>query len=71
MSQIATSRPRSSEGEELISRAQLCTRWSVCRETIKRREKEGVLKALRFNQRLLRYRLSDILRIEAGAGGGQ
>jgi hypothetical protein len=41
----------------------------VCRETLKRREKEGVLKALRFNQRLLRYRLRDVLEIEAAAGG--
>ena len=56
--------------DEFLSRAQLCTRWGVCRETIKRREKEGILRALRFNQRLLRYRLSDVLRIEAGAAAG-
>jgi len=71
MSQNIDSSPYTSGGEELLSRAQLCSRWSVCRETLKRRENEGVLKALRFNQRLLRYRLSDVLRIEAGAGGGQ
>ena len=57
--------------EELLSRKQLCERWAVCRETLKRREKEGVLRALRFNRRLLRYRLRDILQIEADAGGGK
>ena len=36
--------------------------------TLKRREVAGVLKAVRFNRRMLRYRLSDILRIEAAAG---
>jgi hypothetical protein len=37
--------------------------------TLKRREAEGVLKPVRFNSRMLRYRLSDILAIEAAAGG--
>jgi hypothetical protein len=35
--------------------------------TLKRREAAGVLKAVRFNQRMLRYRLSDVERIEAEA----
>ena len=54
--------------EILISRKQLCARWNCCGMTLKRREAAGVLKAVRFNQRMLRYRLSDILRIEAEAG---
>ena len=33
-------------------------------ETIKRREKSGLLPALKFNSRVTRYRLSDIERIE-------
>ncbi|MGK0186686.1 MAG: DNA-binding XRE family transcriptional regulator [Verrucomicrobiales bacterium] len=49
---------------ELISRDQLAKRWSVSKETIKRREREGLLSPLRFNQRLIRYRLDDILAIE-------
>ncbi len=49
---------------ELISRNQLAERWSVSKETIKRREREGLLTPVRFNQRLLRYRLEDILAIE-------
>jgi hypothetical protein len=36
--------------------------------TLKRREAVGLLKALRFNRRMLRYRLCDVERIEAEAG---
>jgi len=50
--------------DRLISRDQLARRWGVSKETIKRREREGLLTPLRFNQRLLRYRLEDILVIE-------
>ena len=38
--------------------------------TLKRREVAGILKAVRFNQRMLRYRLADIEAIEAAAEGG-
>lgn len=55
--------------EQLISRQKLSLRWRCCVETLKRREREGKLKAIRFNQRMLRYRLSDIRAIEAAAGG--
>jgi hypothetical protein len=53
----------------LITRKQLCARWECCTMTLKRREAEGVLKPVRFNSRMLRYRLSDILAIEAAAEG--
>lgn len=49
---------------EFISRDQLAKRWNVSKETIKRREREGLLNPIRFNQRLLRYRLRDIVEIE-------
>jgi hypothetical protein len=54
--------------EQLLSRKALANRWGVCRETIKRAERAGLLRAIRFNERLLRYKLSDILAIEADAG---
>jgi hypothetical protein len=60
--------PRKIE-ERLVSRKELSKRWGVSTETIKRRTLEGLLKPLRFNQRLLRYRLSDIIRIEQEASG--
>jgi hypothetical protein len=54
--------------ERLVSRKELAKRWGVSTETIKRRTRDELLKPLRFNQRLLRYRLSDIIRIEQEAG---
>ena len=54
----------SNKQDRLISRAQLAQRWGVSKETIKRRERDGLLSPIRFNQRLLRYRLEDILAVE-------
>ena len=50
----------------LLSRKQLATRWQVSKETIKRREKDGVLPVLKLG-RDARYRLSDVLRLEQEA----
>ena len=54
----------SSEAERLYSRIELALRWNCSKETLKRREKAGLLPALKFNSRVTRYRLSDIKRIE-------
>ena len=60
------------EKEVLLSRKQLAARWQVSGETCKRREAAGLLHPIRFSKRQLRYRLSEILRIErAAAGGGE
>jgi hypothetical protein len=56
--------------EQLLSRKAVADRWQTSVETVKRREKAGLLKALRFNQRLLRYKLSDVEALEASTGGG-
>jgi hypothetical protein len=50
----------------LLTRAQLAARWSVSRETIKRREKAGILPVLKLG-RDARYRLSEVLRLEREA----
>ncbi|HPA18327.1 MAG TPA: hypothetical protein PLU30_11320 [Verrucomicrobiae bacterium] len=50
--------------ERLLSRRELAARWDCSVETIKRRQRAGILKAIQFSSRLLRYRLSDILQIE-------
>ena len=63
--------PKATSSEKLLSRRAVAQRWSVSTATIKRRERAGLLRAVRFNQRLLRYRLSDILKIEQEAAGGQ
>ena len=54
----------SSEAERLYSRAELALRWNCSKETLKRREKAGLLPALKFNSRVTCYRLSDIERIK-------
>jgi predicted site-specific integrase-resolvase len=56
--------------EQLLSRKAVAERWQTSVETVKRREKAGLIKAIRFNQRLVRYRLSDIAAFEAEAAGG-
>jgi hypothetical protein len=58
------------ENERHLSRRQVAARHGVSIETIKRREREGKLRAIHFNQRLIRYRLSDVLAYEAAAAGG-
>jgi len=53
--------------QQLISRKALATRWQCTPETIKRRTREGLLHPVRFNQRNLRYRLSEIIQVEDSA----
>ena len=53
--------------EQLLSRRAVANRWQTSVETVKRREKAGLLKAIRFNQRLLRYKLSNVEAVEAAA----
>jgi len=56
--------------EQLISRKSLAFRWECSVETIKRRTREGLLHPVRFNQRMIRYSMSEILRVEQEALGG-
>jgi hypothetical protein len=56
--------------EQLLSRRAVADRWQTSVETVKRREKAGILTPIRFNQRLLRYKLSDIEALEAAAAAG-
>jgi predicted DNA-binding transcriptional regulator AlpA len=51
---------------QLLTRKELSTRWRVSSETIKRREKAGLLPSLKLGKSV-RYRLSDIERIESEA----
>jgi DNA-binding XRE family transcriptional regulator len=58
--------PSVTEELRLLTRAQLAARWSVSKETIKRKEKDGSLPVLKLG-RDARYRLSDVLRLEREA----
>jgi hypothetical protein len=50
----------------LFTRRELAERWRQSTETIKRRERAGVLHALKLG-RSVRYRLSDVLAFERAA----
>ena len=50
----------------MLTRRDLAARWVVSQETLKRREKDGILPCLKLG-RGVRYRLEDIERIEAQA----
>jgi hypothetical protein len=54
------------EPYELLTRRQLAKRWRFSTETIKRRERAGILPALKLG-RGVRYRIEDIRRIETEA----
>jgi hypothetical protein len=57
-----------SDDANLISRGELARRWSCSKETLKRRERAGILHPMHLpGKRLVRYRLSDILAIEAAS----
>lgn len=58
-------------GEELISRPGLARRWGCHVETIRKREREGQLHALQMGERMIRYRMSEVLAIEAAAAVGR
>ena len=55
----------------LLSRKELGQRWSCSTQTVKRRTRDGLLHPLRFNSRMIRYSLSEVIRIEQQAGERQ
>jgi hypothetical protein len=48
----------------LIDREQLAARWSCSIETLKRMEGRGLLKRVQLSERMVRYRLADVLKHE-------
>ena len=54
--------------DSLLTRRELADRWKVSIETIKRRERARVLRPLRLEGRIIRYRMSDVVRIEQEGG---
>jgi hypothetical protein len=55
------------ENDILLSRQQVAARWAVSLATVKRREAAGVLHALRFSRRQLRFRLTEVVAAERAA----
>lgn len=56
----------SNTSDPLLTRREVAERWRQSTETVKRREKAGILNALKLG-RGVRYRLSDVLAFESAA----
>ena len=54
-----------------ISRPGLAARWKCHTESLKRREKKGLLHPHRFSSRMVRYLLSEVLALERQAQSGE
>lgn len=48
----------------LLTRLELARRWKVSIETLKRRERAKILRPVRLDGRIIRYRMRDVIRIE-------
>jgi len=53
--------------EQFLKRRELAARWRCSGETIKRKQKNGLLHPIRLSQRLLLYKLSEVEALEARA----
>lgn len=51
------------EPEELLTRRQVARRCQTCTHTIMRWERRGLIKSIRINARVLRYRRSEVERL--------
>jgi hypothetical protein len=50
--------------ETLLTRREIAARWKVSIETVKRRERARILRPMRLDGRIIRYRMSDVVQIE-------
>jgi len=50
--------------DTLLTRRDLAARWKVSIQTLKRRERAGILRPVRLDGRIIRYRMRDVVRIE-------
>jgi hypothetical protein len=57
----------SQTSEKFLKRRELAARWRCSGETIKRKQRTGLLTPIRLSQRLLLYRLSEIEALERAA----
>jgi len=57
---MKTAPPSLPSSENLLTRAQVAARLSVTKHTVRMYERRGLIAALRLNQRVVRYDLSEI-----------
>jgi hypothetical protein len=53
--------------EQFLTRDELCARWRLSLSELHNKEKAGILKPYHFSYKIVRYKLSDILKIEEEA----
>jgi hypothetical protein len=63
-SKEAMSKDDSPTYDPLLTRRELANRWKVSVETLKRRERARILRPIRLDGRVVRYRMSDVVKIE-------
>ena len=63
-SKEAMSKHDSPTYDPLLTRRELANRWKVSVETLKRRERARILRPIRLDGRVVRYRMSDVVKIE-------
>jgi excisionase family DNA binding protein len=59
--------PIESGGLQLLTVAEVADKLSVCRETIRRMARGGLIKTVRFNSRLVRIPQRELTRIQSAA----
>jgi hypothetical protein len=57
--------PLSPSGATFLTRRELAARWRCSGETIKRRQRRGLLQAIYLSERKILYRLSEVEALEA------
>jgi hypothetical protein len=55
--------------DTLLTRRELAARWKVSVETVKRRERASKLRPVRLDGRIIRYWMSEVMRIEQDGFG--
>ncbi|MSU62655.1 MAG: DNA-binding protein [Pedosphaera sp.] len=68
---LAPSESSSERIRGLLSRGQVAQQLGMCAHTVQRLTKRGLLPALVFNRRLIRYRAEDVDRFIQGATAGK
>ena len=64
LSRSFTSKDDRATEDSLLTRRELANRWKVSVETLKRRERASILRPIRLDGRIVRYRMSDVVKIE-------
>ena len=59
--------PLSKQPEQFLTRRELAARWRCSTETIKRRQRAGLLHPIRLSRRSLLYKLSEVEAVKGAA----